>query len=237
MIMLIWQVRKADDAKYIDMLGKTVTSLHELYKEEKLLKTRDDCDLYAVRLLDIMSGLAHIHLQGKIKSSVLEFLNYDFSVSMRLMNWYDLHRLGDKYNASAGEIWSNLTKYFNQHPEITIASIDVLPPALLNFNRLEMLVFAYGTLADNFTRAGIIKRQIESEADSLIGYELSNIMIENITYQAIVKNDTKTSIDGVKFYATAEDVNLLDEYETNAYDRIILTLQSGDKAWVYVKPE
>lgn len=234
-IAIIWQLKKTEDAKYMDILKNTISDLHAIYDKEESLVTKNDCEMYAVRLLDTMSSLAHLQLQRKIDYQVLNFLKYDFSVTKCVMEWFDKHNLDEKYGSDTGVIWSNLTKYYKKHPEIEVADQEVLPNALRNFGDLETTVFVYGTLVDNLTRTAVIGRQVWSKSAVLKGYEISKTLtIENKTYPVV--SPTKSGIvNGMVINLTPVEIISLDEWETDAYKRILVTLENDEQAWLYVE--
>ena len=163
-------------------------------------------------------------------------LKYDFSVAKRVMAWYAKNNLDKQYGANTADIWSNLTKYYQKHPEIIIADSEVLPAALLHFDELEIMVFAYGTLTDNLTRSIVLKRQVNIAQNSLCGFSMSSIKIEGVEYPAIIKSvKNDMVIKGIIFMATPEEIERIDKYETESYKRVQVTLVDDTMAWTYIK--
>ena len=233
-VALIITLRKGEDIKNMGMLRSTLSDLHALYDKEGKLMTKEDCELYAIKLLDIMSGLAHLNLKNKIREDVLIFLKYDFSVARRIMKWFDDNKLDEKYGDDTKNIWSNLTKYYEKHPEIQMANDDVLPITLLNFDDLDTEVFVYGTLIDNLTRTSILGRQVRVYKADLEGYEsVLKMKIEGIMYPVAVPNESK-KINGMVLNLTPQEIIKIDEYEGESYKRIKVTLKGDSKVWVYV---
>lgn len=98
------------------------------------------------------------------------------------------------------------------------------------------LLFVYGTLREPEVQKKIIGREIEGTLDSLLGYNISKIEINNNTYPIILKK-IDSSVRGLVLPITLKELQLIDEYETEAYQRIQVTLKSGKEAYVYVKPD
>lgn len=106
------------------------------------------------------------------------------------------------------------------------------------------LLFSYGTLQlakvqlDNYGRIFI------GEPDKLRGYRIDNIQITDLTvlaksqlqYHPIAVKSAKDNdfIEGILFEITEKELIETDNYEVNEYHRIMETLVSGKRAWVYV---
>ncbi len=98
-------------------------------------------------------------------------------------------------------------------------------------------VFAYGTLMDPEIRKSIIGKHCKSKNGSLTGYRLDEIILDGNNYPIIIKDSiVKKPLHGVTFKVNDFELKILDRYESNAYVREKVVLQSGEKAWVYVKP-
>lgn len=95
-------------------------------------------------------------------------------------------------------------------------------------------IFIYGTLANSEIQKEICGRIIKGTPDSLRGYKRSQIEIEGEIYPLIV-SDANARVDGLVIEVTEEELEKIDEYETNAYKREKINLESGTSAWVYVK--
>ncbi len=70
--------------------------------------------------------------------------------------------------------------------------------------------------------------------DTLEGYKKSKIVITGKTYPIIVPDET-SSTKGLVISVTPEELELIDEYETDAYRRNKVVLKSGKTVWVYQK--
>jgi hypothetical protein len=129
------QVNQAKDATYATVMNQTMRDLYELYRNEEKLKTKHECEIHVVRLLDCLAIVTNLYNRKKISKDLLQFMKYDITVGYRLLKWFDEHNLGEKYESNANEIWSNLTVYIKKY-SIKPASDDLLPTPLKNFKDL-----------------------------------------------------------------------------------------------------
>ena len=105
------------------------------------------------------------------------------------------------------------------------------------------LLFSYGTLQDTPVQIETFGRELEGCKDYLLGYCLQMVAIDNEevvrisgkTHHPIAILGNKTSeIKGMVFEITAEELAHSDQYEVDAYQRVLGKMQSGIEAWVYV---
>ena len=97
-------------------------------------------------------------------------------------------------------------------------------------------VFVYGTLRCPSCVEGIIGRAPERIADRLTGFRRSKIRLGKALYPIIYRDadgEVDGEVDGFRLLVTARELVLLDEYETDAYQRSRVTLETGEEAWVY----
>ena len=94
-------------------------------------------------------------------------------------------------------------------------------------------IFAYGTLRDAPTQRAVFGRAVNGVPDVLDGYRLSSIQLDGATYP-IAHLEQGAAINGVRYTVTRYELSLMDAYEGEAYQRIIVRLRSGSQAWVYV---
>src|ERR1041384_1018758 len=107
------------------------------------------------------------------------------------------------------------------------------------------LLFSYGTLQDEDVQLFAFGRLLQGSKDELPGFEPSLVAIEdqevvarlgrthhaNVTYNG--RNDSRVS--GTVFDVTEAEVEAADRFEQPFnYERIRVTLASGNEAWVYV---
>ena len=69
--------------------------------------------------------------------------------------------------------------------------------------------------------------------DMLKGYKRSRIEIKGEVYPLII-SDSNSRVIGSIIEITERELKKADEYETDAYRREKVTLESGISAWVYV---
>jgi hypothetical protein len=107
------------------------------------------------------------------------------------------------------------------------------------------LLFSYGTLRDHTVQMANFGRHLEGRPDSLPGYILSPILIEDPAVVALSGKKHHTiaersgnpvdEVPGMAFEMTAQELGAADRYEVAQYTRILVELKSGAKAWVYVR--
>jgi gamma-glutamylcyclotransferase (GGCT)/AIG2-like uncharacterized protein YtfP len=108
-----------------------------------------------------------------------------------------------------------------------------------------VLLFSYGTLQDKTVQMANFGRELTGHADSLPGYSASLIAIRDPavvamsgkTHHTIAQRSTNLAdeVPGTVFEITAEELAAADRYEVSEYTRVLVTLKSGARAWVYVR--
>ncbi|TRX38290.1 gamma-glutamylcyclotransferase family protein [Flavobacterium restrictum] len=99
-------------------------------------------------------------------------------------------------------------------------------------------LFTYGTLQNEDIQENIFGRILQGTPETLIGYVLNEIQIEEefgITHYPIIveTNDPNDTISGILYEITSNDLRQADLYEGLHYKRIEVHLQSNDIVWVY----
>ena len=94
-------------------------------------------------------------------------------------------------------------------------------------------LFVYGTLKNSDIQRNIFGRTVNGQKDSLFGYRESMTMVGGEAFPLIIP-DVSGRVEGLVLELTADDLDLADKYETDAYRRIKIFLNSGITAWVYV---
>jgi gamma-glutamylcyclotransferase (GGCT)/AIG2-like uncharacterized protein YtfP len=99
-------------------------------------------------------------------------------------------------------------------------------------------LFAYGTLQDKDVQENLFGRMLQGTPETLIGYELNEIQIEEefgiVHYPIIMEtNNSNDTIGGILYEVTMNDLRQADLYEGKHYKRIEVHLQSDQKAWAY----
>ena len=107
-------------------------------------------------------------------------------------------------------------------------------------------LFSYGTLQQPEVQLATYGRELQGMSDSLRGYRLAPLVIDDprvvdISGKAVhtIARPTSNSNDqvhGMVFELTDAELKSTDAYETSAYTRVEVELESGRTAWVYVGP-
>jgi gamma-glutamylcyclotransferase (GGCT)/AIG2-like uncharacterized protein YtfP len=95
-------------------------------------------------------------------------------------------------------------------------------------------LFVYGSLREPAVQMRIIGRTIEGTPDVLEGYTHKWVQFPEGEFPMIVP-EPGSEVDGLILDVTADEMPLLDCYETDAYRRIRVTLKSGIETWVYAE--
>jgi gamma-glutamylcyclotransferase (GGCT)/AIG2-like uncharacterized protein YtfP len=99
-------------------------------------------------------------------------------------------------------------------------------------------LFTYGTLQDKDIQENVFGRTLKGTPETLIGYVLKEIKIEEefgiVEYPIITEtNNPQDTLNGIVYEVTQTDLQQADRYEGLHYRRVELLLQSDQKAWVY----
>jgi Gamma-glutamyl cyclotransferase, AIG2-like len=106
----------------------------------------------------------------------------------------------------------------------------------------DVLLFSYGTLQDRAVQLANFGRLLLGRPDSLPGYLLLPITIDDPTVVALSgksqhtiakRTDAGEEVAGMVFEITAQELAAADRYEVAEYTRVEVTLKSGVRAWVY----
>lgn len=106
------------------------------------------------------------------------------------------------------------------------------------------LLFSYGTLRDPAVQKANFGRTLDGRDDRIVGYRLDLLEITDAEVVALsgethhpilVRTDSPDdTVDGSVFEVTDDEIPRADEYEVDDYQRVLVPLASGGKAWVYV---
>ncbi|KUL34544.1 gamma-glutamylcyclotransferase family protein [Actinoplanes awajinensis] len=106
------------------------------------------------------------------------------------------------------------------------------------------LLFSYGTLQESAVQRANFGRELEGRADTLPGYavrllEITDpevIAISGETRHPIVveTGSEHDRIPGAVYEVSEDELLAADKYEVADYHRVLLSLSSGVRAWVYV---
>lgn len=89
-------------------------------------------------------------------------------------------------------------------------------------------VFVYGTLQHPDIQMSLVGRTITGIPDKVRGFRKHVVL----HYPTAIP-DAEGEIEGTVLDVTMDEITRFDEYETSAYLRVRVTLESGIEAWMY----
>lgn len=105
-------------------------------------------------------------------------------------------------------------------------------------------LFSYGTLQQPEVQAATFGRPLQGSPDALTGHttrllEITDPEVVRVSGSAwhpvvVATGSPADEVEGTVFAITAQDLAAADEYEVGDYARSLLTLRSGEQAWVYL---
>lgn len=105
-------------------------------------------------------------------------------------------------------------------------------------------LFSYGTLQNVEVQLETFGRVLTGAKDQLLGYQLEMVEIKDQAVVdlsgethhpiAVATGDSADEITGMVFEITTQELAQSDEYEVDEYQRVLGSLKSNKKAWVYV---
>ena len=108
-------------------------------------------------------------------------------------------------------------------------------------------LFSYGTLQQEAVQVDTFGRKLTGTADRLVGYRLRMIRVEDEDFVAKsgsadhrnlqFTGDASDYVDGTVFALTSTELEQADAYEPDGYERQLVQLNSGTRAWIYLKPQ
>ena len=142
LIVETWYLKKIKDQsennQYTETLRKSMDDLYQVYRTDFDVKTKAEAELVGIRILDILSILAHLHNKEKITDEMLDFVEFDLQIAKGIMEWFDKEKLSEKYGESSSkEIWKNLDTYFENKKDIKTCKNEALPECIKNYNDLK----------------------------------------------------------------------------------------------------
>ncbi len=113
----------------------------------------------------------------------------------------------------------------------------------INDTHTEKL-FSYGTLQYESVQQANFGRKLQGKMDSIVGFKLEQVTITDPHVLAVSGEAThpvmkhtgnaSDQIAGVVFDISPKELEQADAYEVADYKRILVQLNSGVQAWVYV---
>ena len=96
-------------------------------------------------------------------------------------------------------------------------------------------LFTYGTLSDPATQQLLLGRTLgEGQPDTLIGYRMARLKGVHFVY-SIIQPQAGGRVQGTLFEVSRDELEKLDAYEGEAYQRVSARLVSKTRAWVYIE--
>ena len=94
-------------------------------------------------------------------------------------------------------------------------------------------LFTYGTLQSPLTQQKLLGRTLgEGTPDTLLGYRLADLTGIHDVY-TILQPHPGSTVEGMLFEVSQDELEQLDDYEGDAYQRVSVRLMSGTRAWAY----
>lgn len=97
-------------------------------------------------------------------------------------------------------------------------------------------LFVYGTLRDPKIQKQAMGRAVKGVPGVLVGFKKTRVKIGGEFYP-IIKRSPGSSVKGLVLLLTGKELKLLDDWESENYERKRIRLRSGKTAWVYRRPE
>ncbi|MBB1194463.1 gamma-glutamylcyclotransferase [Flavobacterium sp. SOK18b] len=99
-------------------------------------------------------------------------------------------------------------------------------------------LFAYGSLQNEDIQKDLFGRILEGTPETLIGYVVKQIQIEEefgiVNYPIITQTENQeNTINGMVYEISTKELLQSDLYEGLHYKRVEVQLQSKQKAWAY----
>ncbi len=102
---------------------------------------------------------------------------------------------------------------------------------------MSIYLFSYDTLQDKNIQNELFHRLLIGNPDLLLGFELPRKKAYG-EYSVISRaTNPSSSVKGMVYQISAGEIEKVDAYEGEEYVRILVKLQSGKKAWVYIAKE
>lgn len=112
---------------------------------------------------------------------------------------------------------------------------------------MKEYLFSYGTLQMEQGQIKLFGRKLIGEKDLLVGYKTSEIEIKDEGFlakgekssqlTAVFTDKAVDTIAGMAFEVSTEELASADQYEPEGYERVVVGLESGKRAWIYLAVE
>jgi gamma-glutamylcyclotransferase (GGCT)/AIG2-like uncharacterized protein YtfP len=101
-------------------------------------------------------------------------------------------------------------------------------------------IFSYGTLQSKEIQMQVFNKLLTGTPDQLAGYKLKDLQIEEEFgiedyFVATPSENPSDTVDGIVYSISSADLAKADQFESNAYKRVEITLKSGTVAWIYIE--
>ncbi|WP_163399346.1 gamma-glutamylcyclotransferase family protein [Flavobacterium fluviatile] len=101
-------------------------------------------------------------------------------------------------------------------------------------------IFSYGTLQSKEIQMQVFNKLLTGTPDQLTGYKLKDLQIEEEFgiedyFVATPSDNPSDEVDGIVYSISSADLAKADQFESNAYKRVQITLKSGTVAWIYIE--
>lgn len=98
------------------------------------------------------------------------------------------------------------------------------------------LLFSYGTLQQPAVQVRTLGRALHGQRDALPGYRTARVAVGTTHHDNLVPDIANDSrVTGMVFEVSEAELSLVDGYELAfAYRRLLVELDSGRQAWVYL---
>jgi gamma-glutamylcyclotransferase (GGCT)/AIG2-like uncharacterized protein YtfP len=106
-----------------------------------------------------------------------------------------------------------------------------------------VLLFSYGTLRQPEVQLATFGRHLEGREAGVVGFRLDWLTITDPAVIAtsgsdrhplLVPDEGAEAVRGTVFTITPDELLAADDYEVDDYARVLVPLDSGEQAWVYV---
>ncbi len=130
-------VEEVDRVRLLDLIKDYGKILADFTKQERDLKTKIDCEVYAMAYLDTLDQIAYLQKQKAIPQEVTNYFENNFAYGLNLWEWYN-QNVRDK-PIEKDEIeptWTDL-KGWSKEKNIEPFDGEVLPKPMLLYKELE----------------------------------------------------------------------------------------------------